>query len=126
VKGRDKVHSYRDLLVWGKGIELTKELYAITKRFPDEERFGLTSQIRRACVSIPSNIAEGQARQSTKEFIKFLYITRGSLAELDTQLFLAREFGYIATDEYDTVLKKIDEIQRMSHRLIESLIRNDR
>jgi four helix bundle protein len=73
VEGRGKVNSYRDLLVCKKGIELTKELYALTKGFPEDERFGLTSQIRRVCLSVPSNIAEGQARQSTKDFVKFLY-----------------------------------------------------
>lgn len=84
--GDKKVRSYRDLLVWQKGMELAKELYSVTGKLPADERFGLISQLRRAGVSVPSNIAEGQARRSLKEFVQFLYIAKGSLVELDTQL----------------------------------------
>jgi four helix bundle protein len=84
--GRAIARGYRDLLVWQKGISLVKEVYELTKGFPDEERFGLVSQLRRAALSIPSNIAEGQARHTTREFILFISHAEGSLAELDTQM----------------------------------------
>ena len=87
---------YKDLLVWQKGIELVKEIYMLTKLFPSDERFGLVSQMRRAAVSVPSNIAEGQARHTTKEFIQFLSHAEGSLAELDTQIIVSMELGLCA------------------------------
>jgi four helix bundle protein len=85
---------YRDLLVWQKGIELVKEVYLLTRGFPKDERFGLVSQMRRAVVSVPSNIAEGQARHTTREFIQFISHGEGSLAELDTQLTISSELDY--------------------------------
>jgi four helix bundle protein len=88
------VRSYRDLIVWQKSIDLAKQAYKFTERFPQKEVYGLTSQIRRAAVSIAANIAEGHARESTGEFRQFLGIARGSLAELETLLLLAEEFGY--------------------------------
>jgi len=90
-----KILSYRDLEVWQRGIQLTKQLYIITNTFPNHEQHGLTSQIRRAAVSVPSNIAEGYVRNSTKEFIHFLYISLGSLAELNTQIEIAFNLNYI-------------------------------
>jgi len=84
-----KPKHYKELLVWQKGMALAKLVYRLTVRFPREEKFGLTSQIRRASVSVPSNIAEGQARQSTKEFLQFLSHAEGSLAELETQVLLS-------------------------------------
>jgi len=86
-----KVNNYRDLVVWQQGIQLVKLIYKITSTFPKEEIYGLTSQMRRCAVSIPSNIAEGHARDSLKEYIQFLSIAVGSLAELQTQLILSRE-----------------------------------
>src|SRR5436853_2320081 len=83
------VKSYRDLLVWQKGIALVKSVYLLSQSFPADERFGLTSQMRRAAVSIPSNIAEGQARRTTKEFIHFISNSEGSIAEVDTHLVIA-------------------------------------
>jgi len=91
---KSKINSYRDLLVWQKGMALGKQVYRMTEAFPDHERFGLMAQMRRAAVSLPSNIAEGQARQGRKEFIQFLSHAGGSLAELDTQLALAADLGY--------------------------------
>ncbi|MGB2639026.1 MAG: four helix bundle protein, partial [Candidatus Acidiferrum sp.] len=88
---RPKPKHYKDLLVWQKGMHLAKLVYKLTTRFPSEERYGLTSQMRRAAVSVPSNIAEGQARRGTNEFLQFLSIAEGSLAELDTQLSLSVE-----------------------------------
>ena len=92
--GDSKINNYRDLLVWQKGIQLVKAIYQVTHEFPQDERFGLTTQMRRAAVSIPSNIAEGQARRTTREFIHFVSNSEGSLAELDTQLVIAIEVFY--------------------------------
>ena len=113
--------SYRDLLIWQKGLKLARALYEVTRLFPEDERFGLTAQIRRAAVSVPSNIAEGQARQGKKEFVRFLYITKGSLAELDTQCTLALEFGYIEEKRNQELLERISELQRMTYSLIRKL-----
>jgi four helix bundle protein len=85
---------HRDLLVWQESISLVKEIYAVTRSLPDDEKFGLTSQMRRAAVSVPSNIAEGAARGSQREFAQFLVIARGSLSELETQLIIAKELNY--------------------------------
>jgi four helix bundle protein len=116
-----KINSYRDLLVWQKGMELVKVIYSVSRTFPGDEKFGLTSQLRRSCISVPSNIAEGQARKSTQEFIHFLSIAKGSLAEVDTQVLLAFEFNYLNQDEYDEIANHIDELQRMLFRLMEKL-----
>ena len=89
-----KTQSYKDLIVWQKGIALAKLVYTITAKFPAEEKFGLVSQMRRAAVSIPSNIAEGQARHTTGEFIQFISHAEGSVAELNTQLILAVELKF--------------------------------
>ena len=86
----DKIKSFEDLVVWKKSMVLTKEVYLLTRTFPDDERFSLTNQIRRAVISIPSNIAEGFGRYSDKDYLHFLYISRGSLYELKTQLYIAR------------------------------------
>ncbi|HKO35452.1 MAG TPA: four helix bundle protein [Pyrinomonadaceae bacterium] len=93
-----EIKSYHDLLVWQKGIALVKRIYEITRTFPDSEKFGLVSQMRRAAVSIPSNIAEGQARHTTGSFIQFIAIDEGSVAELDTQLLIAIELGYCKSE----------------------------
>lgn len=108
-----KVLHYKDLLIWQKGMRLTKTVYRLTKGFPAEERYGLASQMRRAAVSIPSNIAEGQARRGTREFVQFLSLASGSLAELETQLLLSVDLGY--TQPMDTTLAgtEIAEIQKM-------------
>jgi len=90
------VRDYKDLLVWQKAMALAKEVYQWTRNFPSEEKFGLVSQMRRAAVSIPSNIAEGQARKTTGEFVQFISHASGSLAELDTQLRLAAERSFLA------------------------------
>ena len=116
VEGRS--NSYRDLIVWQKAMDLTKQVYRITKHFPQNEIYGLTSQIRRCAVSIPSNIAEGRGRNSDKEFIRFLHIALGSLYELQTQLELALSFQYLSTiNEID---HKSIEIEKMLNALINS------
>ena len=107
------VRSYRDLIVWQKGIELVEAVYRITKAFPREEIYGLTSQLRRAAVSVPSNIAEGQARTSTAEFKNFLSIARGSLAEVETQLLIAHRLKYLSTEQLTEVMAIHDEVSKM-------------
>jgi four helix bundle protein len=94
--------NHKDLDVWKRSIVLVKEVYAMIKSFPDDERFGLVSQIRRSAVSVPSNIAEGAARSSDKKFIQFLYISLGSLSELETQLIIAYELSYLNNKDFTT------------------------
>lgn len=119
-KPREEAKGYRDLLVWQKGITLVKEVYLLTKAFPADERFGLISQMRRAAVSIPSNIAEGQARHSTREFVHFISNAEGSLAELDTQMRVSMDLGYCEGTMValaDSVLLLSDELRRMLNSL---------
>ena len=111
--GNGKPQSYRDLLVWQKGIVLSKMIYSLTAKFPSEEKFGLISQMRRAAVSVPSNIAEGQARNTTGEFVLFISHAEGSLAELDTQLILAVELAFVSTDKAGPCFSLIQELRRM-------------
>ena len=118
-----KIGGYTDLLVWRKGIDLVKEIYQLTKPFPSDERFGLISQMRRAAVSIPSNIAEGQARRTTGEFIQFVSQAEGSLAELDTQLVLAEELGYAKTTQVASAADLIAELKRMLNALRRALLK---
>jgi four helix bundle protein len=110
------VKSFRDLDVWRLGVELAETVYRVTARFPKAELFGLTSQMRRAAVSIPSNIAEGRARNSTREFLHFLSISRGSLAELETQLELAIRLDYTDSD-LDAALVQSDLFGKKLNRL---------
>jgi len=105
--------SYKDLLVWQKGIALAKLIYQLTKDFPSEEKFGLVAQMRRAAVSIPSNIAEGQARHTTGEFIQFISHAEGSAAELDTQLILSIELNFCSSAAADSAFELIGELRRM-------------
>ncbi len=116
-----KIESYKDLIVWQKGIKLVDEVYAITKSFPQNEVFGLTSQIRRAGVSIPANIAEGWGRDSTKNYIQFIRISRGSLYELETLFVIARDLNYIDETIKTSVTGKIDEIGKMFNKLLQKL-----
>ena len=107
------VKSYKDLIVWQKAMTLVELVYQVTRTFPREEIYGLTSQLRRAAVSIPSNIAEGQARQSTTEFKHFLSIARGSLAEVETQLLIANHLKYLTTDQLSQVMEIHTEVSKM-------------
>jgi four helix bundle protein len=110
-KGRPK--SYKDLLIWQRGMVLAKFVYKLSARFPVDERYGLISQIRRAAVSVPSNIAEGQARHTTKEFLQFLSHAQGSLAEVETQLLLSVDLGFANQEMISAGLKEVDELQKM-------------
>ena len=107
--------SYKDLVVWQKGIALAKDVYRITQDFPSAEKFGLVAQMRRAAVSIPSNVAEGQARHTTGEFIQFISHAEGSLAELDTQLMLSIELQFCREEAGDPAFELIGELRRMSN-----------
>ena len=118
------VNDFKDLVVWKKSMELAKGIYGLVKYFPKEETYGLSDQMRRAAVSIPSNIAEGHARQTTKDYIRFLYIARGSRAELETQLLLAKDLGYfqaVSEQDLDSLLALTDEIGRMLFSIITKL-----
>ncbi|MFN2497737.1 MAG: four helix bundle protein [Pyrinomonadaceae bacterium] len=113
--------SYRDLLVWQKAMELTLEIYQFSSSFPRSEMYGLTSQLRRAGVSVPSNIAEGYGRGSRKEYVQFLCISQGSLKELETQVILAQRLSYGSTTAGDDLLTLSEEVGRMLGALIRSL-----
>ncbi|MBK8988498.1 MAG: four helix bundle protein [Chloroflexi bacterium] len=115
------MQSYRDLVVWQKSVLLTKEIYLLTANFPDAERYGLTNQMRRAAVSIPSNIAKGQGRRSAPDFRRFLHIALGSVAELDTQIVIAIELGYLTHENTIKANGLIIEIKKMLYTLIDKL-----
>jgi len=113
LNGREKAKHYKELVIWQKGMLLANGVYGLTARFPADERFGLVSQMRRAAVSVPSNIAEGQARHGTREFLQFLSHASGSLAELETQLLLSIDLKYCAKDDVEEVAGLISELQKM-------------
>ena len=119
------VRNYKDLVIWQKSVALVKCVYQLVGQFPAYERYGLSDQLRRSVVSIPSNIAEGQARQHTGEFRQFLFMALGSAAEVETQLIIAREVGYITADELHEVELYLVEIQKMAHALIRRLKANN-
>lgn len=112
---------YKKLTVWEKSLDLVYDVYQLLPRFPVEERFGITQQIRRCSVSISSNIAEGAGRGSVKDFVRFLYIARGSTNELETQLIIAQRLGFIAQEQISGIISKIEEIQKMIFGLIQHL-----
>jgi four helix bundle protein len=113
--------SFRDLKVWRDAMTLVEEIYKLSARFPSDERFGLTSQIRRAAVSIPSNIGEGKRRKRQRAFLHHLDIALGSQGELEVQLEIALRLGFVATKDIDPVMNRVAEVGRMLNGLIESL-----
>ena len=115
------MRNYRELVVWQKAMVLTEVIYRSVKKLPREEMYSLGDQMRRAAVSVPSNIAEGQARNSTKEFVQFLSIARGSVAELETQLTLCERFAYLSHEESNEAIGLCDEISKMLTALISTL-----
>jgi four helix bundle protein len=121
----DVVASYRDLVVWQRAMELVSAVYRVTAAFPEEERFGLTTQLRRSAVSIPSNIAEGQGRTTTREFHRFLGIARGSVKELETQMLIALDLGYAGDAGARRCLDLAEEVGRMLHALLKALERKE-
>jgi four helix bundle protein len=114
----NKIKTHKDLDVWKESMNLAEEVYKLTESFPKEEIFGLTSQMRRAATSIPSNIAEGAARNSDKEFIQFLHVSLGSLAELETQLLLSRKLGFLKNEQLDG---RVERIRKMLLGLVKYL-----
>lgn len=116
-----KIRTYRDLDIWKKGIETVKDVYRTTGKFPKVETYGLISQMRRAAVSIPSNIAEGFRRYHNKEYRQFLYVSLGSCAELETQITIAKELKYMMENEEVVLLEKLDHLCRMISNLIKKL-----
>lgn len=118
----DKIKSFKDLRIWQKAIEIVKDIYKMTERFPNNELYGLTSQMRRSAVSLPSNIAEGFKRHHNKEYKQFLYVTLGSSAELETQLIIANELKYINSKQKDSIGEKLDHLSKMVTVLMQKLI----
>jgi four helix bundle protein len=115
------VQSYQELIAWQKAIDLGVVIYEATRAFPREELFGLTSQLRRASVSIPSNIAEGQGRHSANEFVRFLHIAQGSLQEVETQLMIAKRLCYLNEEQHRVLLVRCAEIARLLNGLVRSI-----
>lgn len=115
------MHNFRELKIWRMGIEMAKSIFQMTRSFPYEERYSLTSQLTRCAVSIPSNIAEGCGRKSNKELNQFLSISLGSAFELETQIILSFEFGYVTKEKSDSLITQVTEIQKMINGLQKSL-----
>jgi four helix bundle protein len=112
---------FKDLIAWQKAMDLVEHIYRLTEAFPSRENYGLTNQFRRAAVSVASNIAEGQARYSKREFQHFLRVARGSLAEIETQVLIARRLGYVGQETCDQCVGEIEELGRIVAGLISSL-----
>lgn len=117
----EKIRTYRDLEIWKTSIQLVKDVYKLTEQFPKQEIYGLVSQMRRAGISVPSNVAEGFRRYHNKEYKQFLYVSLGSCAELETQATIARELSYISEDKEAVLLEKLDHISRMISNLLKKL-----
>ena len=115
------LESYKELIVWQKSMTLAEEIYYVTNSFPVKEQFALTSQLRRAAISVPSNIAEGYGRNTSKNYLQFLFISKGSLFELETQIELSRRLKYISDEVYNGIEEKIIEISKMLYVLIVKL-----
>jgi len=114
-------HSYRDLIVWQKAIAMVTEIYRATQSFPRQETYGLTSQVRRSAVSVASNIAEGQGRLSRREFHHFLGMARGSLLEMETQVVIAENLGYLSQADVRKLADASGEVSRLLHGLMQAL-----
>jgi len=112
---------HKNLDVWKKAVDLVQQIYDLTKTFPKNEDYSLTSQMRRAAISVPSNISEGAARQTKKEFINFLHMAQGSLSELDTQIEIAKRLGYFSEDQNKKTFEIMQDVDRMLSGLIKSL-----
>lgn len=117
----EMLKNYKELSVWQKSYKLCLHIYKVTKRFPKDEMYGLTSQIRRSTVSIPSNIAEGYGRKTTLEYVRFLYIAYGSVCELETQIMISGDLGYVEKDRLQEIRDEIGDIERMLKAMIKSL-----
>jgi four helix bundle protein len=115
------MHNFKELKIWQKSKELVVEIYQLTQSFPGSEQFGITSQIQRAAMSIPSNIAEGSGRNSVKDFNRFLDIAKSSSFELETQIIIASELGYVTDENSIRIINSINEIQKMIYGFQKSL-----
>lgn len=111
------MNNFRELKVWQRAIDLATEIYSLTKGFPESEKFGLTSQLRRAAISVSSNIAEGSGRQSNPDFKKFLSYALGSLYEIESQIIIAKNLDYASTADIELIMNEVIEIQKMTHGL---------
>jgi four helix bundle protein len=116
-----KIKTYRDLDIWNSGLGLVKDIYKLTEKFPENEAYGLVSQMRRAAISIPSNVVEGFRSHHNNEYKQFLYISLGSCAELETQITIAKELKYIQKDKEAVLLERLDHICRMTSNLLKKL-----
>ncbi len=115
------METHKNLLVWQKSMAFVTELYKLTRKYPNDEQYGLINQLRRAAVSIPSNIADGCARRNTKEYIQFLYVALGSASEIETQIIISHNLEYVSNIEEQNMLEMLEEIIRMLVGLIKSL-----
>lgn len=116
------MHQYKELKLWQKSIEIVSEIYQLTETFPNKERFNLISQINRAAVSIPSNIAEGAGRNSDKDFVRFLSIAHESTYEVETQLIISKNLGYILDEDLEKIVTKLNELQKMNYVFQQTLL----
>ncbi len=115
------MHRFKELKIWQKAMDVAVMTYNLTKLYPSEDRFGLTSQSRRAAVSIPSNIAEGAGRRSNAEFANFLNISNGSTSELETQVILAERLDFITQEQAEPILKELEQLQNMNYALVKTV-----
>jgi four helix bundle protein len=116
-----KIRSYQDLIVWQKAVRLVTDIYSVSKKFPSDERFGIVSQLNRAAVSIPSNIAEGWGRETSKNYLQFLRTSRGSIMEVQTLLIISKNLNFISQMEFDSLSGKTEEVGKILHGLIKSI-----
>ena len=123
-KKDSKIKGYRDLRVWLGGVDLVTEIYRETQSFPPQEIYGLTNQLRRAAVSVPSNIAEGHAREHTREFLNFISIAQGSLAEMQTQIEIAKRLKYLSEEKTDRLLDQTVSLSKQLYSLRNALTKN--
>jgi len=119
------MHKYKELVVWQKAREFVREVYSLTSHYPDSELYGLTSQIRRAAISIPSNIAEGAGKTSSREFVRFLEIAYSSSYEVESHLIISMDLDFISGDKFEEISLKLNEIQKMIYGLIQKLKKDD-
>lgn len=118
------MHNYKELIIWQKAIDLVTDIYKVTVEFPDFEKYGLSCQIQRSAVSIPSNIAEGSGRRSEKDFLRFLDVSKGSAFELETQLIIALKLNYLSKEEAEEIFSRISELQKMIYGFCKKLKNN--
>jgi four helix bundle protein len=115
------MHNFKELKIWNRSMDMVVEVYKATAKFPNEEKYGITAQIRKSAVSVPSNIAEGAGKNSDRDFVRFLSIAQGSSYELQTQLILSQRLGFMEKESCNALVNDISEIQKMNYRFQESL-----